>query len=217
MFPYLQFSYHRRCRLNLVVTAHHRRAGGGDRILVGGNRPDGSIPQDRGRLNLTHIRGGSSPRTIERSVRRLRRPSAPLDKRRRSVLSMPLRHLREGDQFEVSARLRTTIAHLPYSVRTTSHLVLASSRSDVEPGRRIRRIADLGGEIGESNGFNCERPRGACTVRKVGVMKLRGAPRGKLFVNLVLLVGPKRAQARPGDGVELRGGRIRLTRYPPSS
>ena len=45
-------------------------------------------------------------------------------------------------------------------------------------------------------------------------MKLRRSAR-KLFVNLVLLTGPKRAGARPGDVVRLGPGEIRVRRYGP--
>ena len=39
------------CFVNLVMDAHHPRARSGEVLLIGGNRPDGSIPQDRGRVN----------------------------------------------------------------------------------------------------------------------------------------------------------------------
>ena len=204
----------RGCRLNLVASAHHRKADGGDRILIGGNRPDGSIPQDRGRLNMTLIRRGTDPDALHLESRRLRRKSVKTDLRRRSVLSVPLRHLHEGDGLEVSAALRTSIAHLPYTVRTTSHLVLASKPGAVTPDSRARRVGNLGGEIDESNGFNCPLPKGGCKVRKVGVMKIRRTPGRKMYANLVLLLGPKRARAHSGDAARLRGGVLRVIRYP---
>lgn len=204
-----------RCTLSLVVSAHHPKADGSERIIVGGQRPDGSIPQDRGRVNLVAIRPGAGPARIG-STTRLRRDSSPIDKRRRVVASKKLRRLRGGEAIEVEAALRTTISHLPYSVRTTAHLVLARRPGAVEPDRRTARIALAGGELDESNGFNCIRPAGSCTTRKVGVGRLRRSAR-RLYVNLVLLTGPKRAAARNGDAARLGPVRLTVRRYPPSN
>lgn len=203
-----------RCRLELIASAHHGGADNGDRIMLGGNRPDGSIPQDRGRLNLIRIPAGAKPRGGRRVTKALRTGSAATDLRRRSVLSLPLRHLSRGDGLEVSAAIRTSISHLPFSVRTTAHLILASSPGAVEPDRRARRVGFLGGEIDESNGFNCALPQGGCTTRKVGVMKIRRDPHRAMYANLVLMVGPKRAEARGGDAARLRSGKLAVIHYP---
>jgi hypothetical protein len=204
----------RRCRLNLVASAHHRKRRSGHRILVGGNRPDGSIPQDRGRINLVHIRPQRRPPKASRHrTGDLRYRSVATDLRRRSVLSVPLRKLRSGEKLEAEAALTESISHLPYTVRTTAHLVLASSPSGVVPDRHARRVGFLAGELGESNGFNCPLPRGSCKTRKVGVMKIRRASKRTMYVNLVLMLGPKRAEARPGDAGRLGKGRLRVTRW----
>lgn len=200
------------CRLNLVFSAHDHAAGHGDRIMLGGNRPDGSIPQDRGRLNLVQIRG-SRPAAKHRTSTRLRHRAIKPDLRRRSVMNVPLRHLHRGDGLEVSAALRTSISHLPYSVRQTAQLILASRPDAIKPDRRARRVGRLDGEIGESNGFNCILPLGGCTTRKVGAIKVRRSPRRKMYVDLVALFGPKRADASPYDMVGLRSGRLNVIRY----
>ncbi len=208
-----RFCVSRGCRLNLVATAHHPNADSGDRIMLGGNRPDGSIPQDRGRLNMTHIPKGSKPAARRRTSSALRRDAVATNLRPRSVLSLPLRNLGEGDGLEVSAALRTSISHLPYSVRTTAHLILASSPGAIEPDRRARRVGFLGGEIDESNGFNCALPQGGCTTRKVGVMKIRRDAGRTMYANLVLMLGPKRAEAGSADAARLRSGRLDVIRY----
>ena len=202
------------CRLNLVFSAHDRAARHGDRIMLGGLQPDGSIPQDRGRLNLIHIRPGSRPAAKHRKSTRLRLPAVKPDLRRRSVMSVPVRHLSKGDGLEVSAAVRTSISHLPYSVRQTAQLILASQPDAIEPDRRARRVGGLDGEIGESNGFNCVLPLGGCTTRKVGAIKIRRDPRRRMYVNLVALLGPKRADAGSHDMVRLRSGRLNVVRYP---
>jgi hypothetical protein len=202
-----------KCTLSLVASASDPRASGSERILIGGNKPDGSIPQDRGRISATLLRKGA-PRPRVGSAHGLRMRSSPIDKERHVVMSKKLRGLRAGEQFEVSAQLRTAIAHLPYTVRTTSQLVLARSPRAVEPDRRTAKMSLLGGEIDESNGFNCVLPAGSCTWRKLGVMRVdRSAKR--LYVNLVLLSGPKRANAKPGDAAKLGPGKLTVRRWAP--
>ena len=202
-----------KCRLSLIVSASDPRASGAERILIGGNKPDGSIPQDRGRISATLLRKGAPKPRVGRT-RSLRMKSSPMDKERHVVVSKKLRGLRAGEQFEVSARLRTTISRLPYTVRTTSQLVLARSPRAVEPDRRTAGIALLGGEIDESNGFNCVLPAGSCTLRKLGVMRVDRSAR-RLYVNLVLLSGPKRANAHKGDASKLGPAALTVRRYPP--
>ncbi len=199
----------------MVVSASSPHADGSQRILLGGNRPDGSIPQDRGRISaLLHRRGAAAPRAG--SAEKPLRNAAAIDKQRHVVLSKRLRGLRRGEQFEVEARLATVISGLPYSVRTTSQLVLARSPHAVSPDRHTARIALFGGEIDESNGFNCTQPRRRCTTRKNGVMRVsHGAKR--LYVNLVLLLGPKRAHAAAGDAAPLRDARLTVRRYAPAT
>ena len=95
-----------RCRLSLLLSASHPSADGSERIAVGGLRPDGSIPRDRGRLGATILRQGApSPRTG--GTDDLALDAVPPDQRRRVVLSKRLRGLRGGEQFEVEAELRT--------------------------------------------------------------------------------------------------------------
>ena len=208
----------KRCYANLVVSAHNRAASKKDRLIVGGNKPDGSIPQDRGRINavLFHPARASYPRA---HVTRARvRRELPLDFKRRVVYSQKLRNVRAGQQFAVDAKVVNRRAGLPYSVRTSSQIVLADSRDGVLPGPLSSRIGG-GGEFDESNGFNCTADRSKCTTRKVGVLRASRSARRKgkprpLFVNFVMVIGPKRLQAAPDDryGV-LKGGRLAVTRY----
>ncbi len=203
----------KRCRIVLVASAHDPAADGSQRILVGGNRPDGSIPQDRGRISAVLERRHSPPPRIGHT-HKLRTTAAPIDKRRHVVVSKRVRGLRKGEGLAVDARLATVIAGLPYSVRTTSQLVLARSPHAVAPDRHTARISLLGGEIDESNGFNCTQPHHGCTIDKNGITRVgHGAKR--LYVNLVLLLGPKRAQAGAGDSAALRKARLSVRRYPP--
>jgi hypothetical protein len=209
------------CFVNVVADVHHSRARRGDVVLVGGNRPNGSIPQDRGRINVIRFRHAAPPqfpseRTQGRQDSRLR-----LNFKRKVVYSKRLNGLDEGEQLAVQARMRTGIAQLPYAVRTSAWLILSDGRRGVKPGNYVERVALSNGEISESNGFNCTQDKGTCLTRKVGVLEMvRDADDAKgrpvpLYVNLVTVFGPKILEAKSGDRVRLkeRGG-IRVTRFP---
>ncbi len=207
-----------RCFVNLVVDAYSPRAGRGDVLLVGGNRPDGSIPQDRGRVNaIVFSPGGGNYPEPHRSDARVRR-ALPLDLKARVVYSRRLGGVEAGDQLEVTAAVFTSIRHLPYSAVTTTRVILAERRRATESGAMARRLGGSG-EITESNGYNCTLNKPACISRKAGVLRIDRDSRvdGRLrpvYVNVVLTVGPKRRRARSGDRQRvLKRGGLEVTRY----
>ncbi len=211
------------CFVNLVADAHHARAGRGDLIMIGGQRPDGSIPQDRGRINAIRYRDTTAAdfRTTSTDDRLDR--SLPPNLKRRVVYSARLDGLREDEQMAISATMRTDISHLRYAVRTSARLILADEPTAVRQGAFVKHHALTHGEISENNGSNCTQDEGVCLYRKVGVMEMRRSSvdsRGRsvpLYVNLITVLGPKVRKARPGDRVLLRRrGGIEVTRFPPS-
>jgi hypothetical protein len=206
-----------RCHLNLILSAHSRRAIPGNVLIVGADRPDGSVEQDMGRLNATviprgvraHIRHARSKRRVHRRLPE----GSPGSGGWRVVGSLKLRHLERGDIIAAAARERTGIGGLPYSAYVSSELVLAGSRRSVHP---FRRDATLEGFVTEANGFNCTQGPSAyrtpCVTRKAGVVRIRrhpvdrhGHPR-PLFVNLISRSFPKLASARAGDAARVLGG-----------
>jgi hypothetical protein len=210
-----------RCRVNLVADAHNPRARRGDLLMIGGQRPNGSIPQDRGRINVVRLRGrvrGARDSHVREPRRRRLRP----DFHRRVVYSQRLERLRGGEQLEVGAVLRTGVSHLRYAVRTSVRLILAESPRATRQGDYVKGRAAYRGEISENNGSNCTQQEGTCVYRKVGVEEiLRDAVDGRgrpvpLYVNLVVVVGPKVRDARPRDRIVVRRrGGITVRRYPP--
>jgi hypothetical protein len=208
------------CHVNLVATASHPRASPGDRIMVGGLKPNGTIPQDRGRINVVRYRGagpgdGRTATTEHRLKRRLRP-----DFKRRVVLAQPLRGLEAGEQLAIAAMMRTDISHLRYAVRTSARLILADSPRATRQSEFAKKLAVGRGEIAENNGSNCTQAEGRCTYRKVGVAELRrdavdgqGRP-VPLYVNLITVVGPKVRRAHARDRVILRRGEIEVLRFP---
>jgi hypothetical protein len=203
------------CRINLVVSVHNPAARGHDLIMVGGQQPDGSIPQDRGRINAIRFRPADQPAIPAATSDHRVLKRVPPDFRRRVIYSMRLNGLRAGEQLEVSAKLKTKISSLPYNVRTSAQLVLAGSPTAAHANDAVRQAAQLGGEIDELNGFNCTLNRPSCTMRKVGIAHIDRSADGPLFVNLYTILGPKHKHARSGDRVKIApGGGLRVVRYP---
>lgn len=206
------------CFVSLVLDAHNASARTGDELIVGGVKPNGSIPQDRGRINSILFRPGNARYPGPRRTRARRLEALPLDLKRHVVYSQAVRRLGSGDQLAVEAAVHTSGAGLPYSVRTSAQLILATSPSEVRPGPMARRIGGMG-EISEANGFNCTRNREACVTRKVGVLSARRSARSKgrfrpLYVNVVMVAGAKRVEAGGGDRYEvLKRGGLSVTRY----
>jgi hypothetical protein len=207
-----------RCFVNLVIDSHNLRAGRGDSLLVGGNRPDGSIPQDRGRINAI-VRSPAdgdypSPKVTKARVHK----SLPLDLKPRVVYSQRLRNVRAGDQLEVEAAVFTSIADVRYAAVTTTKVILAEKRLGTHPGAIARHVGG-DGEITEGNGYNCTQNKPTCITRKAGVLRITkdarsGGKLRNLYVNVVVIVGPKRKRAKPGDRDRvLERGDLEVTRY----
>jgi hypothetical protein len=210
------------CYVNLVADAHNQRARHGDLIMVGGQRPDGHIPQDRGRINAIRYRDSrpSDFRTLTTSER-LRSALRP-DFQRRVVYSRRLDGLRDGVQLAVAATITLDISHLRYALRDSTRLILADSPRATRQSTFVKSLAFVRGEISENNGSNCTQDERLCTTRKVGVVELRrdavtnqGEP-VPLYVNLITVVGPKAAKARPKDrALVRRSGSVEVTLFPP--
>jgi hypothetical protein len=201
------------CFVNFVAGASNPRARRGDVVAVGGLRPDGTIPQDRGRINAIRYRGMTPSDSRTSSVDVPNRRALPPDLKRRVVYSAPLGSLERGEQLAVSATMRTDISRLRYAVRTSARLILADSQLATRQSPLVKRVAVGEGEISENNGSNCTQDEGTCTTRKVGVLEIRrDAPR-PLYVNLVTVLGPKVRRAHYDDRVIIRHGGIRVTRF----
>jgi hypothetical protein len=208
------------CHLNLTLRAHSGKAKGGEKLIVGTNLPDGSIRQDKGRINAVRLSPGSQP-AIDPLVSEDRITTRLIPRmKQRVIYSQKLNGLEQGEQLAVKAKMRTGIGHLPYNTLVSSVLVLTEGRRDTNPSALAERVGSSNGEISERNGFNCTQRRTPCTTRKVGVLSIRddairnGDPR-PLFVNLVTYANAKRADSRAQDRVKvLGGGRLEVTRYP---
>ncbi len=219
-----------RCHVNLVLDAHNRRARKGNVLVVGADRPDGKVEQDKGRINALilgkGVRRSDRARFAQGSPARRSLPVGNHDSGGQTVIySLPLRHLRRGDALDVRARAVTAIGRLPYNVYIGAHLVLAPGPSAVSPGRVGRRVGSQQGKLDEVNGFNCTHGPSAfkdpCVTRKVGVLRIKRAPAavghaGPMYLNLVAHASALLAKAGEGDRArELGRGALVAVRYRP--
>jgi hypothetical protein len=204
------------CHVNLVVEAHSGAAGPNDVMVVGGQRPNGAILQDKGRINVVRTRNGADEQAIHLSTSARVHAALPLNLSKQVVYSQKLEGLRDREQLEVEATMITRISHLPYATRVGARMILAKGRQATGQGHQVKEIADLNGEIAENNGFNCTQSESPCLTRKVGVLKMKKDASGPLYVNLVVITGPKNRPAGPGDHVKIgRSGGLSVTRFGP--
>jgi hypothetical protein len=203
------------CRVNLVAEAHNPYARSGHRLMVGGLKANGSIPQDRGRINAIRFHPGNQPEIPALTTKRRIQEQMVPDLHKQVVYSQELNNLEAGEQLEVSGKLETDISHLSYNTLTSVELILAARPEATGSSDAVKRVATLDGEIAEQNGFNCTQNRPSCTFRKVGVLQLEQAADRPLFVNLVASFGAKRTAPAPGDRVRITGrGGLSVVRFP---
>jgi hypothetical protein len=206
------------CRLNLVVEADHPRARDGQVVLLGADRPNGTVRQDKGRLNVTLRHGHVQSKRFRTAARRSRFvPIAPGGKSgRRVVYSQRINRLRKGDILEASARHLISIASLPYATFIGTDVILARGPHAVSSAGIPRRVASGNGDLTEQNGFNCTHGpsayRNPCRTRKSGGVRIkrnvqRHGHTVPLWVNVV-------TAARPGDHMRvLADGELAVRRY----
>jgi hypothetical protein len=208
------------CHLNLVLEADYPHARDGQVIVVGADEPNGSVRQDKGRLNAIILRRDVAPKTLKTSKRRTRSiPIAPSGKSgRRVVYSQRIDHLHKGDVLEATAGHLMTISSLPYPAFIGTTVVLTGGPHAVVPTGIARGAATAHG-VTEQNGFNCthgpSQYRNPCRTRKAGAVMIRrdierhGRP-VPLYVNVVCAGKAKGATPRPGDHlhVKRRGGLV---------
>jgi hypothetical protein len=210
------------CYLNVVASADNPEATGREKLIIGANRPDGTIHQDKGRINAIRFHPGPGPDVPVLRTSKRRDTRLPLNEDVATVVySKRLDGLDKGEQLAVTGLLRSQVAHLPYNARTAVHVILAHAPRATHPNDLVDRVSTQDGEITENNGINCTQKQTPCDSPKVGVIELRHDarnPHGErvpLFVNLVAIYAAKRQEARPGDRVKvLRGGGLRIRRFP---
>ena len=213
------------CYVNLVADAYNPASQPGDVVLVGEDEPDGSVHQDKGRVNAIRLRPdapGPEPRAkvkiyVKRTpqVHRVGIGSNQAGLQRTVVFSKRLNDLSHRVQLEVRASMQTDVSKLPYNVLVNSRLILTSGPMTNTVSPLAKRVSTLKGELTEANGFNCTHPASPCLTTKAGVGRMTGHA-DHLFVNLVVATKALRVNPDPGDTLRIIGGKLKVIRYPAS-
>jgi hypothetical protein len=186
------------CYVNMIVGAWAKKARRGNRVVLGGDRPDGEVVQDKGRLNVvTQPSGGPPP--IDTTSAVLVNNALPLAEpdrvKRRVIHSVEIPAARKGDVLAFDASYLATIDHLPFNTFIGSRVVVADSPVSTVPTGIGKEVAISRGDATEVNGFNCTQGQSGyaspCTVVKAGATRIARDPvdeQGQplpLYINLV--------------------------------
>jgi len=192
------------CYVNMLLGAANKRAGDNDLIVIGGDRPDGSVAQDKGRLNLVQAREeGQAPSELSSSD--LVNASLPLTEgkkeKRRVVHSIAISAPVKGEILAFDGSWTATVDQLPFNTFISTRVIVTDSPTSTDPSGIATSTVQFGGDATESNGFNCTQgPSGfasPCTSSKAGSIRITqdvidqatGGP-GTLYVNLVAAAKP---------------------------
>jgi hypothetical protein len=227
------------CYVNLLLSADHPKAKPGNKIVLGGDRPNGVVAQDKGRINAITVRSDAADPTaaIDQVIRARR--GLPLHprkggSRKRVIHSVDVPNLGPGDILRATATYRGAQprgkkgsggrrrrGRHAYNAFIGSQLILADTPTSTSP-TKAARTSGLQGELTESNGFNCtQRPSGfkrPCFVEKAGAIKINNNQAGDVhvYLNLVARSKPLLKNARRKDKVKLRlEGGLRALRFAP--
>lgn len=214
------------CYLNVVASADSSHAGSGDVVIVGADRPDGSVDGDKARIDGL-IERGAVPAPVEKQGGAKMRDSvliAPSGADGRKVVrSLRLDDLRKGDVLRISAEQRIGISSVPYNVYIGTRVIISTSPTETRTDGFVSKVISSGGEITEQNGFNCTQggstykgpcnsPKAATAYVKRKMPQKNGEPK-PVFVNIVMAGLPKLASAHPNDRMSVGSGVIKTERY----
>ena len=167
------------CYLNLIVEATSRKAKRGNKIVLGGDQPDGSVQQDKGRLNLVQAHPiVPAPQTVQTSA--LVEPTLPLtigdSEKRRVVYSLPIVAPQQGEVLTFDTSFLAGISALRFNTFISSRVILGVSPTSAKSTGLAKRATAYKGQGTESNGFNCTLgPSGyanPCTTIKAGALQI---------------------------------------------
>ena len=197
------------CFVNLVMWAWHAdaRAGGDDKILVGGN--DGNylenrrVEQDQGRLMVIRERGVTAADRAMRETSGGGALAVNTNANPEIVYSHALGELRAGQRYVVEAKLVVAVAS---RARFSTELFLTRDRNATD-GNGLDKVAPS--QIGEHNGINCTDH---CVTRKVAVFEVKEAVAGPVYLHVTARSavpggGTTRVTVKRGDGF------VRTLRY----
>jgi hypothetical protein len=201
------------CYANLVLGAWAKKAQRGNRVVVGGDLPDGGVIQDKGRLNVV-IGPPGAERPTESTSTAVVNASVPVSENqretRRVIHSVEIAGAGAGDVLAFDTAYLAGIEHLFFNTFIGSRVILTDSPTSTKPSRLAKEIVQFEAKATETNGFNCTQGssgyRTPCTVAKAGAIGInrdavdrRGQPM-PLYLNLVSAVAPKLSvDVKPDD------------------
>ncbi len=206
-----------KCSLRVQVRAFSSQADGGERVIIGSNKPNGRIIQDKARLNVIRVRpAGQLPEPLEsKPVKR----GFPPALRKVVLYSQKVNALKQGEVLEASVDARASTAHLDYPALVGTQIVLTEGRKKTKGRDLVDRIASLDGEITEISGTNCTPSQSPCPIVRTGIVEMRedamkGGEPVPLYVNVISRSTAKGSDSRPGDMVKLinKGG-LKVRRF----
>jgi hypothetical protein len=169
-----------RCYVNLLLSAHNPKARRGDYVVLGGDKPDGSLEQDKGRLTVIQAHAGRGRPTKSTNAGLLHRhlPLTISDaEKRRVVYSAPIVAPQRGEVVAFNATFIAAINTNPFNTFITSRVILATTPFKTHPHQRAKTAIRFRGQATESNGFDCTLgPSGyanPCVTRKTGAFRFR--------------------------------------------
>jgi hypothetical protein len=213
------------CYVNLLLGASHHNAAKGEVVVVGADRPDGSVVQDKGRLNVVQVRSGVSDPTAIGSGD-LVSDNLPLTEgkheKRRVIYSVPIPAPKKGDVLAFDSSFVTDISDLRFNTFVSARVIVAETPTSTESTGIAKSSTILRGDATEANGFNCTLGESGftnpCTVVKSGATRIKqdaldvaGLP-ATLYLNVVgaakpllaeKLKGAPRISIRPGSGLKV--------------
>ncbi len=166
------------CYVNLIVGATNKKAKRGNVIVLGADRPDGSVVKDKGRLNLVQAHAEVPVPTLSASDQ-LVTGDLPLtidnSDKQRVVYSVPIPAGRAGEVLAFDARFLTDLSGLRFNTFINSRVITARSPTGTTSRGIAKRAIPLKGTATESNGFNCTLGRSGytnpCTTVKAGAVR----------------------------------------------
>jgi hypothetical protein len=166
------------CYVDLIVGAVNKHAKRGNVVVLGADRPDGTVTQDKGRLNVVQAHADVPAPTVISSDS-LVNTELPLtindSEKRRVVYSVPIPAPQKGEVLAFDARYLTGISALHFNTFISSRVITAAEPNDTKALKFAKNAIPLKGQATESNGFNCTLGASgyanACTTVKAGAVR----------------------------------------------
>jgi hypothetical protein len=203
-------------------------------VVLGGDQPDGTVEQDKGRLNVVQAHAGTPGPTVS-STDQLVTSALPVDvddsDKKQVVYSLPIEAPVKGEVLAFDSRFTTSISPLHYNAFISSRVILGQHPDDARSRGIAKHAIPLKGQGTESNGFNCTLGESGfanpCTTVKAGAVRFKrdvvdkdtGQP-ATIYLNV--LGGAKALlaeQVQPGDRATLGAlpNGLTVARYAPPS